>query len=195
MFKAIITSLIIIANIALFAQENLHQIITEGERPSKHNSYTELLDNEGNHSFIPVSIIKGKEEGPVFTITSGVHGCEYPPIIAAQSLIQEIDPELLSGTLIIIPLSNPQSFYGRKPFLNPQDNLNLNRSFPGSKDGSITERIAHFITTQIITESDVFLDIHGGDANEDLLPYVCYYNNESKPQNPKTPKPQNPYLS
>jgi len=38
-----------------------------------------------------------------------------------------------------------------------------------------------FITENIIPASDVFLDIHGGDAPEDLLPFICYYNNKNRP--------------
>lgn len=56
----------------------------------------------------------------------------------------------------------------------------MNRAFPGKKEGSITEKIAYFIANNIIPKSDIFLDIHGGDANEDLLPFVCYYNHERK---------------
>lgn len=56
----------------------------------------------------------------------------------------------------------------------------LNNASLGSGSGTITEQIANYITKQIIPFSDVFLDIHGGDANEDLLPFVCYYNNTSE---------------
>ena len=182
MNRIITTILILVVCLTGYAQDDLAQILTEAKRPSVHNIYQELSDENCNTNALPIAVIKGKNEGPVFTIIAGVHGYEYPPIIASQELIQEINPELLSGTLIIIPLSNPNSFYTRTPFVNPQDNLNLNRIFPGNANGSITERIAHFITNDIITKSDVFVDIHGGDANEDLLPFICYYNNEQQPK-------------
>ena len=83
---------------------------------------------------------------------------------------------------LIIPIANMASFFTRTPFINPQDQKNLNNAFPGKKDGSITEQIAFFITTNIIAVSDVFLDAHGGDAPEDLLPFVCYYDNQKKPE-------------
>lgn len=131
---------------------------------------------------LPLTIIKGKEEGPNFTIIAGVHGYEYPPIIAVQKLMKEIEPENLKGNLIIIPIANLGSFYKRVPFVNPLDNLNLNTTFPGDNSGSITEKIAAWITKEIIPNSDVFLDIHGGDAGEDLMPFICYYNNEDMPK-------------
>jgi predicted deacylase len=77
----------------------------------------------------------------------------------------------LKGTLIVVPIANVGSFYKRTPFVNPSDHKNLNNAFPGSETGTITEQIANYITKQIIPQSDVFLDIHGGDANEDLLPF------------------------
>ncbi len=96
--------------------------------------------------------------------------------------MREIDVEQLKGTLVIIPIANTASFFARTPFINPQDQINLNNAFPGKVDGSITEQIAHFITTNIIPLSEVFLDIHGGDACEDLIPFVCYYDNTKKPE-------------
>ena len=188
MHKIILTLLSLIALTILQAQPNIQAILTEGIPATRDDIYVELQDDEGNLSSIPVSIIKGKEGGPVFTIIAGVHGVEYSSIIAAYDLLKEIDAAQLKGTLIIIPLANPSAFYGRTPFLNPQDNLNLNRVFPGSEDGSITEQIAHFITTEIIPVSDVFIDMHGGDANEDLLSFIGYYKNEGQPQNTATIK-------
>ncbi len=176
--KKIVLFFAIIFNNIILAQDDFQTIFSDGNRPLKKNIYLQLSDDQDNTVSIPVSIIKGKRPGAVFTIVAGVHGYEYPPIIAAQELIQELNPSKLVGTIVIIPIANPSAFFSRTPFLNPIDKLNLNRTFPGSKTGSITERTAHMLTTDIISVSDVFLDIHGGDANEDLNPFVCYYNNE-----------------
>jgi len=162
--------------------QNIFQKAFNSEiRPSKENIRIEFSDVSGNSGHLPISIIKGEIEGPVFTIVAGVHGYEYPPIMAIQKLLKEIKAEELKGTLIIIPMANMASFFTRTPFINPQDQKNLNNAFPGKKQGSITEQIAYFITTHIISVSDVFLDVHGGDACEDLIPFVCYYNNTKKP--------------
>lgn len=149
---------------------------------SKKNLRIPLEDNQGNKVELPISIIRGAKSGPVFTILAGVHGYEYPPIISTQAILQEINPEELSGTLVIIPIANKGSFFGRTPYINPVDDKNLNKTFPGNPAGSITEQIAHFITDNIISITDVFLDIHGGDSPEDLIPFVCYYKNEKKPE-------------
>lgn len=162
-------------------QNDFQKAFNNTTRATKENVRIPLSDASGNTTQLPISIIKGQKEGPVFTMIAGVHGYEYPPIVATQALMKEIDPSKLKGTLIIIPIANKGSFYTRTPFINPQDNKNLNNAFPGKKDGSITEQIAHFITTNIISNSDVVLDIHGGDSCEDLIPFVCYYDNQKKP--------------
>ncbi|NKI30348.1 succinylglutamate desuccinylase [Muricauda sp. DJ-13] len=163
-------------------QSNFETSFSDNPRPSRQDIRIPILDSLGNEGVLPISILKGKTKGPIFTIVAGVHGFEYPPIMGVQELLQELDPAKLSGDLIIIPLASVGSFYGREPFRNPQDNVNLNNAFPGIQNGTITQKTAYFITENIIPVTDIFLDIHGGDAPEDLLPFICYYDNKKKPE-------------
>ena len=64
------------------------------------------------------------------------------------------------------------SFLGRTIYYSPIDGKNMNRVYPGKKDGTTSERIAYVITTEVIEQCDYLLDIHCGDGNEDLRPYV-----------------------
>lgn len=139
-------------------------------------------ENQENH-YLPISIINGREEGKIFTIVAGIHGYEYPPILAVQNILKEINPNELKGTLIILPIANIGAFYQRSIRVNCDDNKNLNYIFPGKENGTISERLANYITREIIPHSDIFLDIHGGDANEDLIPFSLYYENEKHPEN------------
>ncbi len=182
MLKNLSFILMLFLTCSLVAQNSFQTAFNNDRRPSTENIRIDATDSLGNEGYLPVSIIKGETDGPVFTIVAGVHGFEYPPIIATQELMKEIKAERLSGTLIFIPIANRGSFFTRTPFMNPQDQVNLNCTFPGKPQGTITERIAHIITKNIIPESDILLDIHGGDANEDLLPFICYYNNKSNPK-------------
>ncbi|WP_417559106.1 succinylglutamate desuccinylase/aspartoacylase family protein [Mesoflavibacter zeaxanthinifaciens] len=166
----------------LMAQNGFIERITSETGSFKDDMVIDFKDGLGHEGYLPISILKGETDGPVFTVVAGVHGYEYPPIVATQSIVKSIDLKTLKGTLIVIPIANTASFFSRTPFVNPQDNKNLNNAFPGKENGTITEQIAHFITTNIIPISDVFLDIHGGDACEDLIPFVCYYNNEKQPE-------------
>lgn len=124
---------------------------------------------------IPVTVFHGRRPGPVLGIVAGVHGYEYPPIIAAQQFAQTLDPAQLSGTVLLVHLANVPSFLGRRIQVNPQDGKNLNRVFPGRADGTITERLAWRLSNDIIGRCTHVVDVHAGDANEDLRPYTGYY--------------------
>ncbi|GAB5528073.1 MAG: succinylglutamate desuccinylase/aspartoacylase family protein [Roseivirga sp.] len=140
------------------------------------------LRDEKDTILVPVTVFHGVKPGPVLGITAGVHGYEYSPILAGQQLIDRLDPTEMSGTVILVQVANMGSFLGRSPFTNPLDGKNLNRSFPGSASGTITERLAHFISTEVIGRSTHFIDMHSGDAPEDLVAYAGYYQNDNKPK-------------
>ncbi|MDT0621882.1 succinylglutamate desuccinylase/aspartoacylase family protein [Croceitalea vernalis] len=182
MFKNLTIFLIIFSTSLGFAQDDFQSIVENQTRPSVSNIRIKFSDSQNNQGHLPISIIKGKKEGPTFTIVAGVHGYEYPPIIATQEFLKEIDIDRLSGTLIVVPIANTGSFFSRTPLMNPQDKVNLNGALPGKSNGSITYKIADYFKTKIIPLSDVFLDIHGGGAAEDLMPFICYYRNKKRPE-------------
>jgi len=126
-------------------------------------------------TFIPVSVLHGATPGPVLATISGVHGYEFAPIIAADRLADKVDPAQLSGTLIIVRVANIPSFEARSPFVNPVDDKNLNRSFPGSASGTQTERIANALSQKIIARVDFLMDIHSGDGAEFLAAFIGVY--------------------
>lgn len=121
---------------------------------------------------IPVSLVRGAGDGPVLALIAGTHGYEYPGITALQRLRQSIDPQALRGTLLLVHIANPPSFYGRTIYTSPADGKNLNRVFPGRADGTLSERIAHAITSEVIAKADFLVDLHAGDGNEALRPYI-----------------------
>jgi len=127
----------------------------------------------GTH--IPVSIAMGMSDGPVLALVAGIHGSEPSPIIALQQVRAELNPMELSGTVIIVQIANIPSFLQRTIYRGPWDGKNLNRVFPGSSDGTVSERIAHAITTEVIDQCDCLVDMHSGDGNELLRPYA-YWN-------------------
>jgi predicted deacylase len=130
----------------------------------------EPLDDKGTR--IPVSILKGHVNGPVLALIAGTHGYEYAPVMGVQVLAQTLDLTELSGTLILVHVANMPSFLGRTIYYSPADGINLNRAFPGKADGSVSQRIAHAITTQVIEQADYVVDMHSGDGNEALRPYI-----------------------
>ena len=125
-------------------------------------------------TIIPFSIVRGAKPGPVLALVAGTHGAEYPPILALQRLRGSIDPKGLSGTILMVHVANMPAFLGRSIYYTPGDNKNLNRVFPGKADGTISERIASVITREVIDRSDTLIDLHCGDANESLRPYLYW---------------------
>jgi predicted deacylase len=121
---------------------------------------------------IPITIFNGAKEGPVLALIAGIHGYEYPPILALQKLRPKIKPKTLAGAVIMVHVANMPSFLGRTVYFSPLDQKNLNRVYPGKKDGTPSERIAYAITSEIIERCDYLLDLHCGDGNESLRPYV-----------------------
>jgi predicted deacylase len=121
---------------------------------------------------IPITVAHGARSGPVLALIAGTHGFEYPPITALQNLRRGLDPAGLSGTVILVHVANMPSFLGRTIYYSPVDGKNLNRVYPGNPNGTVSDRIAYVITTEVIERADFLADLHCGDGNEALRPYL-----------------------
>jgi predicted deacylase len=120
---------------------------------------------------IPVAVFHGAKPGPVLAIVAGSHGTEYTSIIALEKLIATLNPAQISGTVIVVPLINIQSFEQKVPHLNPVDKKSMNRWYPGKMDGTQTDRASYLVTRQVVEQCDHLIDLHGGDLDESLRPY------------------------
>jgi predicted deacylase len=126
-------------------------------------------------TYVPVTVFHGTAAGPVLALTMGVHGYEYPSILAGQELLARINPKDLKGTVILVLVSHVDAFEHRVPYVNPHDRKNLNRVFPGRADGTQSERIAWALTTEVIRKSDAHVEVHSGDGAEWLEAFVGIY--------------------
>lgn len=124
---------------------------------------------------IAVAVINGARPGKTLAVISGAHGTEYASIVAAQRLIDRIDPARLAGTVIIAPLLNRASFERMRVHTNPVDEKGMNASYPGDPDGTQSVRALALVARQIVQPADVILDLHGGDIDEDLRPYSYWF--------------------
>ena len=122
----------------------------------------------------PYIAIVGRTPGPKMLVTAGIHAAEYTGTLAAIRLGTLIDPAEVRGTLVILPLLNRPGFYERSIYVNPEDNDNLNRLFPGDPKGTWGQRFAHRLLTEVIIQFDHSIDLHAGDLIEDLVPFVIY---------------------
>lgn len=144
-----------------------------GERATGYLAVPAATGDSGTR--LPISILRGRTAGPTLALIGGTHGSEVAPIVALQRVAGMVDVAVLRGTLLIVHVANPPSFLGRTIYYSPADGKNLNRMYPGNSSGTLSERIAHTITTEIIERADYLVDMHAGDGNESLRPYT-YWN-------------------
>ena len=122
----------------------------------------------------PVITVSGAHDGPTLFVNAGVHGGEYPAIEAVIRLGKLLDPHEISGTVVLMPVLNLPAFRSRTPFVCPVDNVNPNRVFPGDAEGSYSEQMTHAIINEFVAHADAWIDLHGGDIPEDLVPFaIC----------------------
>lgn len=141
-----------------------------GERVA---DYTEVTIAGVSFS-LPVFLINGAKEGPRLLVTAGIHGGEYPCVEAAARLGRKLDPARLAGQMVILPSANPVAFRARSIYVTPPDGLNLNRQFPGDPNGSFTQVWADWLFQHAIRKADLYIDMHGGDMIEALVPFVSF---------------------
>jgi len=112
--------------------------------------------------------------GQTMLLTGGNHGDEYEGPIALMKLARTLEYEEISGQVIIIPALNfPAVLVGSR--LSPIDGVNMNRAFPGKRDGSVSSMIAHFVHNKILPFAEVVLDIHSGGKTMMFSPFACYH--------------------
>lgn len=140
-------------------------MVTEAKRVR-----TVRVDHQDGEIELPI-IELGEGEGPTLSVVAGLHGCEFAGIEAARRLVAELEDQPPTGTLRVVPVANLPAFFERSEWVCPVDGKNPNRVFPGDPDGSYTEALAATIMREVVSGSDVVLDIHGGDIFEALVPY------------------------
>ena len=129
---------------------------------------------------IPITVAKNGK-GPTVLLTGANHGDEYEGPVALMDLAASIDPASLSGRVIIVPAMNFPAFRTATR-TSPVDKGNLNRTFPGRPDGSVTEKIADYFQRTLLPLADVVLDIHSGGKTLEFVPFCCAHRLPDKAQ-------------
>lgn len=120
---------------------------------------------------IPVCVVKNGA-GPTALLTGGNHGDEYEGPIALFDLARALTPDQVTGRVIIVPAMNQPAFAAGTR-TSPIDRGNLNRSFPGRPDGTVTEKIADYFQRVLLPMADVVVDFHSGGKTLDFLPFCA----------------------
>jgi predicted deacylase len=122
------------------------------------------------YGWIPIPIVRIKNgEGPSVLMQAGNHGDEWEGQIGLGNLLRAIEPKDIKGRLVILPSVNfPAAMAGQRT--SPIDDGNLNRSFPGNADGTITQQIAYWIEHALLPGFDYSFDFHSGGSSLTYIP-------------------------
>ncbi len=117
---------------------------------------------------IPIACVRNGE-GPRVLLMSGNHGDEYEGQVALMKLLRAIEPDQVKGRIVFLTAANfPAAIAGMRT--SPIDDGNLNRSFPGDADGTITQQIAHWIEQVMLPQCDFVVDLHSGGSSLMYVP-------------------------
>lgn len=119
---------------------------------------------------IPVEVVNGVEDGPRLWISGAVHGDEVVGVEVIRQVAGRIDPAQLKGVVIAVPIVNVFGFINQSRYL--PDRRDLNRSFPGTKRGSLASRLAHLFMTEIVSQCTHGIDYHTGSNHRTNLPQI-----------------------
>ncbi|MBW3096195.1 N(2)-acetyl-L-2,4-diaminobutanoate deacetylase DoeB [Pseudohoeflea coraliihabitans] len=129
---------------------------------------------------IPLCVVQNGV-GPTALLTGANHGDEYEGPIALQDLAHSLQPEDITGRVIIVPAFNYPAFKsGRR--VSPIDGRNLNRIFPGRPDGTVSEKIADYFARTLVPMADLVVDFHSGGKTLDFVPFACSHVLDNKNQ-------------
>ncbi len=143
----------------------------------KHHGYLNIPHSHNDSGWgavhLPIVSIRNGS-GPTIVFTGGNHGDEYEGPITLMKLARSLEAEQIDGQVIIIPALNyPAVMAGAR--VSPIDGVNMNRAFPGRRDGTVSSMIAHFVHQKILPMADAVLDIHSGGKTMMFSPFACYH--------------------
>ncbi|MEJ2297493.1 MAG: M14 family metallopeptidase [Woeseiaceae bacterium] len=142
--------------------------VAPGERTTVRLPLADLYTGES--IYMSVHVVCGRRPGPVLFISAAIHGDELNGVEVIRRLLDRKALNSIRGTLLAVPIVNVHGFLDQSRYL--PDRRDLNRSFPGSRKGSIAARMAHTFVHEIVAKSDYGLDLHTGAINRSNLPQI-----------------------
>lgn len=121
---------------------------------------------------IPVHVFNSKCAGPTILLQAGLHGDEINGVETLRRMLEGDYFQLEKGAVVVVPIVNVFGFihFSR----DVPDGKDVNRSFPGSKNGSLASRIAYHYTKEILPQIDFGIDLHTGGGQRHNFPQVRY---------------------
>ena len=123
-----------------------------------------------NQLSLPIKVVSGKHTGPVLFVSGAIHGDEVNGVETIRRLLKDPILSKLRGVLVAAPVVNVHGLLNRSRYL--PDRRDLNRSFPGSEQGSLAARVAHLFLDQVVSKCDYGIDLHSGSDHRENLSHV-----------------------
>jgi predicted deacylase len=117
-----------------------------------------------------VHVVHGRRPGPTLFVSAAVHGDEIIGVEIVRRLLRMPNLDRLKGTLLAVPIVNSFGFLNHSRYL--PDRRDLNRSFPGSPQGSLAARLAHLFLEEVVAKSDFGIDLHSATIHRANLPQI-----------------------
>lgn len=124
----------------------------------------------GVETVVPAIVWRSEKPGPVVCINGAIHGDEINGTGMVREIILRQPFELSNGTLVLVPVINMPGFERHQRYL--PDRRDLNRSFPGSPDGSLARRLAAVLFDEIFSRCDYAIDLHTAAVRRTNFPNV-----------------------
>ena len=124
----------------------------------------------GTQITLPVRVMHGPHDGPVVWVSAAIHGDEIGGVEVIRRVTNRLDARRLSGTIVFVPIVNVHGFLSGDRYL--PDRRDLNRSFPGSANGSLAGRMAGVFMREIVARCDIGIDLHTGSDHRTNLPQI-----------------------
>ncbi|MCH2034110.1 MAG: succinylglutamate desuccinylase/aspartoacylase family protein [Tenacibaculum sp.] len=129
---------------------------------------------------IPVYVFNGKELGPTILLQGGLHGDETNSIELVRRMLIDKSYKIHRGCVIVVPLLNIFGFLSFSRELHGKD---VNRSFPGSRKGSLASRLAYYLMKEITKNVDFAIDFHTGGAQRSNFPQIRFTPQDERGKN------------
>lgn len=144
------------------------ELILPGQRKKIYLKTASLYD--GTEISIPIEVIRSNTRGPTLFISAAIHGDEINGVEIIKRLLSRKILKKMKGTLILAPVVNVFGFNNKSRYL--PDRRDLNRSFPGSKSGSLASRVAYTFMKEVVSKCTHGIDLHTGATNRSNLPQI-----------------------
>jgi predicted deacylase len=119
---------------------------------------------------LPVHVVHGQEKGPVFFLSGVVHGDEIQGLEIVRRVLAHDALNKMAGTLLAVPIVNAFGFLNHSRYM--PDRRDLNRSFPGSDQGSLASLLADLFFREVVCRAQYGIDIHTAALHRSNLPQV-----------------------